>query len=98
MAKTLYIYSDKKSENENIYYVRYTEKHIIDEIMNINKNLYILFYIDHNIQNILLFEKFLTIVFSPYYIKRNDVYIFMCNRIILIQKIKKLLENIEKLI
>lgn len=98
MTKTLYIYSDKKSDNLDIYYMRYTDKHIIDEILNINKNLYILFYIDHNIRNILLFEKFLKIIFSPYYIKRNNVYIFMCNRVVLVQKLKKLLENIEIII
>lgn len=79
----------------NIYYMRYTEKYIMDEILSINKNLYILFFIEHHIKNVLLFEKFLQIIFSPYYIKRNNIYIFMCNYIILVKKIKKLLENIE---
>lgn len=93
----LYIYSDKSREKKNVYFVRYTKKYIMDEILQINKKLRVLFYIDYEIENIELFEKFLEIIFSPYYIKRSNVYIFMCNCVVLVDKMKKLLENIEKL-
>lgn len=95
--KTLYIYSDKSREKRNVYFVRYTKKHIMDEILQINKKLRVLFYIDYKIENIELFETFLEIIFSPYYVKRSNIYVFMCNSIVLVNKMKKLLENIEKL-